>query len=198
MHPFTRSERLTLAEYALPVSSRSMSDYLQSLSERLRAYCEFTGQTPGRRLGFGKDGTVWETTEATALKVYERSIAYRQEVRVYARLAEHGVTEISGHAVPQVLGADTVLGVLELTIVEPPFLLDFASARLDQPFDFPEDVMQDWWMQKRDEFGENWGKAVAVLRALEKFGVYMTDVHPGNIGFAKPDGGVSRASSSSS
>lgn len=34
---------------------------------------------------------------------------------------------------------------------------------------------------------EELGKAVAILRALERMGIYMLDVHPGNIKFN--DGG---------
>jgi hypothetical protein len=42
-------------------------------------------------------------------------------------------------------------------------------------------VLTDWFAEKREQFGDDWPKAVAVLRALERLGISMTDVHPGNI-----------------
>jgi hypothetical protein len=41
-----------------------------------------------------------------------------------------------------------------MTIVEPPFLLDFGGADLDHRVDFPEEVMIEWHEEKREEFGE--------------------------------------------
>jgi hypothetical protein len=83
----------------------------------------------------------------------------------------------------EMLRHDDSLGVIEMSIVKPPFVLDFASAQIDQPFDFPEDVMTERFAEKREQFGADWSKAVVVLRALEQMGIYMTDVHPGNIKF---------------
>lgn len=160
-----------------------MSDYSEALTARLQTFCKIFHVTPARRLGFGKDGTVWLTTTATALKVYERQYAFDQELAVYQRLADHGITNVHGHAVPQLTIADPVLGVIEMTTVEPPFLLDFASARLDEPVDFPEDVLEEWRQSKREEFGPDWPQVIAILRALERLGIYMTDVHAGNIRF---------------
>lgn len=132
------------------------------------------------------------------MKAYERRHAYERERDVYRRLGERGVVSIAGHWVPRVERCDDALGVIEMTIVEPPFVLDFASAQLDQPFDFPPDILAEWYESKRRDFGANWGRAVAVLRELERLGIYMVDVHPGNIGFPRTPGERAPASGSSS
>jgi hypothetical protein len=38
------------------------------------------------------------------------------------------------------LGYDAELWVLEMTVVQQPFVLDFAEVRLDFPLEFPDDV----------------------------------------------------------
>lgn len=175
-----------------------MSFEVFSIQVRLEEFCHQHGIQPVRRLGFGKDGTVWSTSSFNAVKVYASEVPFAQEVRVYRRLAEHSVMAINGHHVPQVVRVDEELGVLEMTMVERPFVLDFASARLDEPFDFSAEVMEEWWERKRDDFGPDWGAAVGILRALEKLGVYMTDVHPGNIGFVNSPGRQGKRTASSS
>jgi hypothetical protein len=137
-----------------------------------------------RRLGFGKDGTVRATDRATALKVFRHADPFRRGVAAYVRLAEHRVLDVNGHRVPQVERLDNGLLAIELTIVQPPFVLDFASAYLDDAApEFPEDVKEEWLTRKREEFGSNWPRAAGVLAALRRIGIHMTDVHPGNIGF---------------
>jgi len=79
---------------------------------------------------------------------------------------------------------DEALLAVEMTIVQPPFVLDFASAYLDEAApEFPEDVMEEWLASKKEEFGSNWARAAGVLAALRRLGIHMTDVHPGNIKF---------------
>lgn len=153
-------------------------------------------------MGFGKDGSVWLATNANAVKLYEQYGAFERERDVYRRLAAHGVTDILGSAVPQVVEVEPTLGVIEMSFVRPPFVLDFATAELDHRTEFPEDVMQEWWERKRRDFGVHWGQTVAIIRALEKFGIYMTDIHPGNIRFPEMQrrevvGAASSSSSSS-
>lgn len=117
-----------------------------------------------RRLGFGKDGTVWETDQQTALKVFRRAGPFRREAAAYVRLAERGVLDVNGHHVPQVVRTDRDLLTIEMTIVQPPFLLDFASAYLDDDApEFSEEIMDEWLTQKQEEFGERWMEAAGVL-----------------------------------
>ena len=136
---------------------------------------------PRARLGFGKDGSVWMSTASTAIKVFASPGPYARERDVYARLVAAEIREIGGFAVPRLLEADDGIGVIEMSIVEPPFVLDFASATLDEAPDFPEEVLAEWFAEKREQFGADWPAAAAVIRGLERLGIFMLDVHPGNI-----------------
>jgi hypothetical protein len=98
-------------------------------------------------------------------------------------LKKLGVTTIRGCRVPQMLGYDDNLWVLEITIVTRPFVLDFGGAYLDRPPDFSDDVWADWHAEKQEQFGTRWAEVQAILRFLEGYGVFMEDVNPGNISF---------------
>ena len=118
-----------------------------------------------------------------AVKIHAREPDYRRERDVYLRLQEHNVCEICQCAVPQLLGYDDELFALEMTLVTRPFLLDFGDAKLDQPHDFSEEVLADWRADKKELFGRRWTDVQTILRYLEGYGIYMLDVHPGNISF---------------
>lgn len=70
-----------------------------------------------------------------------------------------------------------------MTIVTPPFVLDFAGAWLDVQPEFSEDIWAQWEAEKQEQFGSRWGEARAVLSALEEFDIYVLDVSPRNIRF---------------
>ena len=70
-----------------------------------------------------------------------------------------------------------------MTIVRPPFLLDFADALLDEAPDFTEDVLRQWEEDKAEIFGERWPEVTRILAALQAFGVYLLDANRGNISF---------------
>ena len=70
-----------------------------------------------------------------------------------------------------------------MTIVRPPFLLDFADALLDKAPDFTEDVLRQWEEDKAEIFGERWPEVTRILAALQAFGVYLLDVNAANISF---------------
>jgi hypothetical protein len=143
------------------------------------------------RLGYGKDGTVWESERDTAIKVFRTPDPFHREWAVYERLRDRGVMDIVGFNVPQLVRADEPLMVIEMTIVTRPFVLDFGSAYLDGSGpEFPEEIMTEWLVETREKFGTNWGRAASVLHALERMGIRLTDVHPGNIGFVDEGGGA--------
>ena len=66
-------------------------------------------------------------------------------------------------------------------IVSRPFLLDFAGAYLDRRPDYPPEVTDEWRKEKEEQFGDNWAEVKLVLWELERMGIYMADVNPGNI-----------------
>jgi hypothetical protein len=68
-----------------------------------------------------------------------------------------------------------------MTVVTRPFILDFASASLDKPPDFSEEVLADWQAEKAEQFEQRWPEVQGILRSLESLGIFLIDVHPGNI-----------------
>jgi len=124
------------------------------------------------------------TLGGTALKVFHAEEFFRRELAVYERLKAARIREILGFAVPQLIRADDELLALEMTVVERPFVLDFAGAYLDNaaPW-FDDEVWETWETDKREKFGLRWPEVQAVLAALEGYGIHMLDVNPGNVAF---------------
>ncbi len=140
-------------------------------------------------LGFGIDGHVFRTSRGTAVKVFGRKDKYETERDIYLRLHLHEVSDILGHTVPELLNSDNRLMAIEMSIVQPPYLLDFAQATLDSPRDFTDDAMEMWRAAKAEDFGSRWTDVVAVMSLLElRFGIYLTDINPGNITFEEDNG----------
>ncbi len=106
---------------------------------------------------------------------------------VYERLTEHNVLKVAGHTVPQFLGFNNDLWIIEISIVEPPFLLDFAKCTIDFEPDFPEGVMEEAREKWREIFGKKWPDVQNIINILEhKYGIYMLDPNPRNIMFTDP------------
>ncbi len=66
-------------------------------------------------------------------------------------------------------------------IREAPFVLDLASAYLDQPPDYPAEVIEEWQQEKVELLEELSLDVQVILFELEKLGIYLRDVHSGNI-----------------
>lgn len=140
------------------------------------------------RLGFGIHGIVFVAVNAakggnTAIKVHRLSEPFHRECAAYERLRDAGISEILGFSLPQIIGFDDQLLVIEMSIVTRPFILDFAGAWLDQRPNFPPEIWQEWETQKRSQFERRWPKVQAVLEELELLDIYMVDVSPSNIAF---------------
>lgn len=159
---------------------------------RAVTYAGREGLVVGNALGRGVHGIVVKAfsqsgTGSSAIKVHEREFTYVCERDVYLRLEMNGVKEVLGHHVPQLIDFDDKLWLIRMTIVSRPFVLDFAGAYLDSPPDYPEEVLTQWRQEKREQFEDKWPKVQAVLRGLQRYGVYMADVNPGNVGFVIED-----------
>jgi hypothetical protein len=153
---------------------------------RAAIYCSARGLTTKDTLGYGKDGIVFSTSNGTALKIFASSRAYEAERDCYLRLAEHAVVAVEGHHVPQIVASDDALQIIEMTIVTAPYLLDFASARLDWGPEFPADVMVQWEADRAEEFGDNWSRVKAIIYQMEQlYGIILLDIHPRNISFVE-------------
>lgn len=158
------------------------------LLEAAQSYATKQRVALAERLGSGIDGSVWVLRGEvnpydTAVKIHRGAAGFWREVRCYERLREEGIIYLCGFVVPRLLRIDADLLAIEMTIVSPPFLLDFASAHLDDPPDFPEDVWESWRTQKEEQFGERWETAETLLDALKMFGIHLLDPSPNNIQF---------------
>lgn len=159
-----------------------------ALIPRARAYAERNQLRISHPLGSGNHGSVFVVegnvkANRSAIKVHQEPEPYLREKDAYERLAEKEIVAVEGFAIPQFLGFDDDLLVLEMTVVEPPFIVDFASAYLDEPPDFPENVLEEWRQQKGEEFGERWPVVEDVMMMFRMHGVYLIDVHARNIAF---------------
>ena len=120
------------------------------------------------RLGEGKDGEVFQTTRYTAVKFLADPDYYKREVRAYRVLAELGIQEIAGHDCPRLINADDALFAIEMSIVQPPFIVDFVSAYTDEELEwlgFDDDVVAEraaLWKK----FADRWPKVVQILRRI--------------------------------
>jgi hypothetical protein len=160
----------------------------EELLKNARRFADRCGRVIGEPLGFGIHGIVvvlksQRNTMATALKVLSDPGPYRRERDIYERLKEARVTKVLGFHVPQLLSYDDSLLAVEMTVVAPPYVLDFAGAYLDFPPSFSEEVWAEWEVKNQEQFGEDWAQAKAILRELEELRVFMLDPSPSNIRF---------------
>jgi hypothetical protein len=159
------------------------------LNRRIEEYAKRRGLVLGESLGAGVHGNVFSaenqiTRGRIALKGHERERDYRQERDVYLRLRDCGVTTIRGCEVPILLDFDDALWVIEITVVNRPFVLDFVGVELDHdPPDFSDEVMADWEAEGVERFGSDWLEVKAILGSLQAYGIFTMDVNPGNISF---------------
>src|SRR5438105_4271573 len=128
------------------------------LQERASEYARLCGisldlKTP---LGHGTDGSVWKSSRKTAVKVLYHTINYTKERTCYQRFAASGVIKLLSFSVPQLVGFNDSLQVVEMKLVNAPFILDFAKAYIDSSPDFSAEVWQEWDDQGRELFDDRW------------------------------------------
>jgi serine/threonine protein kinase len=160
----------------------------EELNRLVQQYASKRDIKLGEPLGFGVHGNVFAAEYNTkpgflAVKFHREDRPFEREYRVYQRLREEQMTRIRGLNVPQLLRIDEEFRAIEMTIVRPPFLLDFAGAYLDEAPDFSEDVFRQWEEEKAEIFGERWQEVTRILAALETLGIYLRDINPSNILF---------------
>src|SRR5258708_10527805 len=131
-----------------------MAAWRDSLELRAQKYVKRFDRVIEKELGFGYDGIVFSTTCQSAIKVLKYDPLYVRERDVYLRLQENAVANIFGFDVPWMTNCDDELWVVEMSIVSPPFVLDFAGAYLDQAPDFSDEIMDDWRAEKKEQFGD--------------------------------------------
>jgi hypothetical protein len=142
----------------------------------------------GRRLGSGREGSVWEVSDkrrifSWAVKLHYEESPFLRERDCYRRLRDLRIHQVGGLNVPRLVASDDAWLVLEMTLVARPFLLDFASVRLDRDPDFTPEVMADWEDELRERFDDDYPRLERVLAELRLHGIFLTDVHPHNVAF---------------
>ena len=167
-----------------------MSDEQRAAEEAVKKY---TGTaTLLKPLGSGIQGFVFPTDHGTAVKYFKHLEKFDQELAVYRRLTEHGVTLVERFAVPKLVNSDRDLRIIEMTIVEPPFLLDFAGSRLDTPPDFSEAPdsedeshgLDEWWERLASDFGDRLPIVQHVFYLMaNRYGIWCYDLAPRNMDF---------------
>lgn len=122
----------------------------------------------------------------TAVKFFDRIDRFDRELEVYQVLTAKDIHDIAGHRVPTLISSDGGLRAIEMTIVERPFVLDFAGAkRPDEVPDFGAEIMEEHFEHLRDLFGDRWADALHMAEMFRQAtGFVLLDVHPGNIAFA--------------
>lgn len=122
------------------------------------------------------------------MKAFERERNYLLELRSYQRLKEHNVSQIDGFSVPQLVNSNDQLLIIEMSIVSPPYLIDFGKVSIDAPPDFSDEVLADEEEQAAELFGENWPRVQSLMAHLQHFyGIYYLDPKPRNILFLEMD-----------
>ena len=134
-------------------------------------------------LGHGTDGSVWKSSKKTAVKVFKLEANFTTELECYKRLFDNKIVKLDGFAVPQLIRFHNSLLVIEMAIVSPPFILDFAKCHLDHPREFEEGGKEEWMAYSEELFEHNWRKVRSVLYSLQQIGIYYYDAKPGNIVF---------------
>ena len=163
-----------------------MEDWRDEIWERANQYAAEQGRILIGQLGYGYDGSVFATEQQSAIKVLRFERLYQRERDVYLRLLSEAIIDIAGFSVPQLIHHDDRLWVVEMGIVSPPFVLDFAGAYLDRRPDYPDDVMEEWQQEKLEQFGtERWDVVQLVMAHFARMGIYLADVKPGNIMFSE-------------
>jgi hypothetical protein len=157
-------------------------------NSRLKAFESRHGITLLHHLGLGpgQDGIVLQSSRRTAVKFFDQTARFTREVKVYQTLRTKGIRLVAGHNVPELVLHDGELRAIEMSIVQRPFVLDFAGAKLPHEVpDFDDEIMAEHYDHLRELFGDRWTDALHVAEMFRlATGYTLLDIHPGNIAFA--------------
>lgn len=140
-----------------------------------------------KQLGGGTQGVIFSTNKGTAIKALMHSECFERERNVYIRLKECDIDSIEGFWVPKLIDYHDELLIVEMQIVTPPYVLDFASAYLDEtpPYAEDEEIMAYWENEKIEQFEDRWPVVKQIISEFRALGIHLSDVKPGNIEFEK-------------
>ncbi|MFO1040382.1 MAG: hypothetical protein U0941_01265 [Planctomycetaceae bacterium] len=145
--------------------------------ERAKRYAKSRDLTIEKDFGYGCDGFVLATNKGTAIKAFLFPQLYLYELEIYEYLKKWQINKAHDFHIPELVSSDPGLSVIEMTVVSPPFILDFVSARIEGDFVYDE----EWIAQRMDEFEDDWPTVRSAIIWLAQQGIQLVDVHPGNI-----------------
>ena len=154
-----------------------LPQYISDAAANARRYAKMKSLTTEKVFGYGQEGYVLQTNKMTAVKAFYFPQHYRQELEVYQYLKLWRITEVAGFHIRQLISHVDQLKIIEMTVVAAPFIVDFVGARIDLPFDRDD----GWLANTMDLFEKDWDRVKFAIWELEKHGVYLSDIHPGNI-----------------
>ncbi|HYO23707.1 MAG TPA: hypothetical protein VEQ85_02045, partial [Lacipirellulaceae bacterium] len=101
----------------------------------------------------------------------------------YRRLQAAGVEKLVGFNVPWLVGWDHELRVIEMTIVQAPYILDFGKVYIDAPppYLYDKQMMKNVYAEWRDRYGSKWNEVVCAVEVLTKYGIFYVDPRRSNI-----------------
>lgn len=133
-------------------------------------------------LGNGTDGIVFATDRNSAIKVLESAAGYSRELRAYQRLKELGIGLVDGLAIPSLVDHDDQFLIVEMDIVQPPYLIDFGKAYTDESPPFDEDQLAAYRASLTHKFRkEDLPRVRKICRILAGYGIEYLDASPYNI-----------------
>src|SRR4051812_22223614 len=119
--------------------------------------------------GKGQDGFVLRSDRLTAVKFFDSIDRFRRELEVYHVLHARGIISVAGHAIPLFVNADQELRAIEMSIVERPFVLDFAGAKLPEEVpDFEQHVLDEHMERLAEMFDDRLGDALHVAAMFRR------------------------------
>lgn len=86
-----------------------------------------------------------------------------------------------GFAVPRLQDWNHELWIVEVEIVSPPYAIDFASAYLDTPPDFPDEILEEKERELEEIFESDWPQVELLRSAFRRYGIHLCDLNPRNI-----------------
>ena len=134
-------------------------------------------------LGDGTDGCVWRSSRNTAIKALERHRSYVTERDCYRLLTKHCVTAIDGFSIPKLVEYDDHTLVIEMAIVSPPCVIDFAKSYIGHEPEYPEEVLEEREQHWSEIWEDRWPQVQAILWKLRQFGIHYVDPSQNNIKF---------------
>ncbi|TWT51608.1 hypothetical protein KOR42_34960 [Thalassoglobus neptunius] len=161
-----------------------MGDFGDNHLERALDYCAQRNKEVTEKLGGGQDGEVFATSDDSAIKVFKYKDLYEKEREVYMRIFDKNIGELikeESFRIPTFLGYDDSLGIIEMEMVNPPYILDFAGASLDRPKDLTEEQQIEWELENIDRFGDSWDRVQTALAIFRRFKIYLYDLSLNNI-----------------